>query len=90
VKLDVVRGNPGLRRAVLHVEEPDAGSRSPFPFRSAKSLDGPGTEPHALVSADLALAICDFFGELDAPLQVVSGNSTIMVLDGALGTLTTK
>ena len=36
--------------------------------------------------AERALAIFPFFGELEAPLQVVSGNSTIIVLAGALGT----
>src|SRR5258708_1512869 len=60
------------------------------PFRSAKSLDGPGTEPHALVRSERAFAICDFLGELDAPLQLVSGNSTIIVLDGELGTPITR
>jgi hypothetical protein len=36
--------------------------------------------------AERALAIFAFFGELRAPLQVVSGNSTIIVFGGALGT----
>ena len=40
--------------------------------------------------AERALAIFAFFGELDAPLQVVSGNSTIIVFAGALGTATTR
>jgi len=31
--------------------------------------------------AERALAIFPFFGELEAPLQVVSGNSTIIVLE---------
>jgi hypothetical protein len=40
--------------------------------------------------AERALAIFAFFGELEAPLQVVSGNSTIIVLAGALGTAITR
>ena len=40
--------------------------------------------------AERALAIFPFFGELEAPLQVVSGNSTIIVFAGALGTDTTR
>ena len=36
--------------------------------------------------AERALAIFPLFGELEAPLQVGSGNSTIIVLAGALGT----
>jgi hypothetical protein len=42
------------------------------------------------MSAERALAIFAFFGELEAPLQLVSGNSTIIVFDGALGTDTTR
>ena len=36
--------------------------------------------------AERALAISPFFGELDVPLQVGSGKSTIIVLAGVLGT----
>jgi hypothetical protein len=35
--------------------------------------------------AERPLAILPFFGELEAPSQVGSGNSTIIVFEGALG-----
>jgi len=43
-----------------------------------------------LVRAERAEAIWAFLGELLAPLQDVSGNSTIIVLDRALGALITR
>jgi hypothetical protein len=87
MELDVVRGNPGLRRPMLYVEEPDARDRC-VPFKSAKSLDGGW--PQAWAIAERARLICAFFAELRAPLQLVSGNSTIIVLAGELGTPITR
>jgi hypothetical protein len=63
VQLDRVGGHSRL--AVRNVEEPDPVMFA-LPLRSVKWLDR-------------ALAIFPFFGELEAPLQVASGNSTIIV-----------
>ena len=42
------------------------------------------------MTAERVLAIFALFGELEAPLQVVSGNSTIIVFAGEPGTEITR
>jgi hypothetical protein len=46
--------------------------------------------PQELIRAERAAAILDFFGESLAPGRVGSGNSTIIVFIGELGTPTTR
>ena len=58
------------------------------PFKSGKLLEANGGLPQELIRAERAEAIRAFFGESLAPGQVGSGNSTIIVFPGALGTPT--
>jgi hypothetical protein len=85
MKLDRVRSHPHL--AVRDVEEADSGHRRPA-TEFGEAAGGGLTAGRD--DRERALLIFAFFGELEAPLQVVSGNSTIIVLEGALGTDTTR
>ena len=58
------------------------------PVRWRKSLDG--GDPHLAISFARAFAIAAFLGEDAAPLQVVSGNSVIIVFAGLPGADTTR
>jgi hypothetical protein len=87
MKLDPVRCDPRL--AVDDVEETNPVTVA-VPRKSRKLLEADGGLPHEAMRAERAEAIRAFFGESLAPGQVGSGNSTIIVLLGALCTPTTR